>query len=172
MAQPVQEAAMSAEDEGRIELMRQLKAAAQLQQSWLTQVWQVERGIHPAAMYLLSDLSKHGEARPSELAKRRMVDISVISRQLSQLSASGLIVRRPAPEDGRASLIQVSEQGLQELARWRGHYLDFMGHALGGWDEARISRLTDLLSAMNEDLRGALGPQANCQPSSGNPSTT
>jgi DNA-binding MarR family transcriptional regulator len=158
---------MSAEDEGRIELMRQLKEAAQLQQAYLTQVWQVERGMHPAATYLLSDLAKHGEARPSELAKRRMVDISVISRQLSQLSASGLIVRRPAPEDGRASLIQVSERGLEELARWRVQYLGFMSRALGGWDEARISQLTELLSAMNEDLRGTLGPQANCQPDSG-----
>jgi DNA-binding MarR family transcriptional regulator len=158
---------MSAEDDSRIELMRQLKAASQLQQTWLTQIWQAERGMHPAAAYLLSDLAKHGEARPSELAKRRMVDISVISRQISQLSESGLIDRRPAPEDGRASLVQVSEKGREELARWRGRYLEFMGRALDGWDEARISQLTELLSAMNEDLRGALGPQANCQSPAG-----
>jgi DNA-binding MarR family transcriptional regulator len=158
---------MSVEDDGRIELMRQLKAAAHLQQAWLTQLWQADRGLHPAAAYLLSDLAQHGEARPSELAKRRMVDISVISRQLSQLSAAGLIVRRPAPEDGRASLIQVSEQGREELGRWRAHYLEFMGRALNGWDEERISQLSGLLSQMNNDVRGALGPQVNCQPSRG-----
>ncbi|HEV7976789.1 MarR family winged helix-turn-helix transcriptional regulator [Amycolatopsis sp.] len=154
---------MSAEDDSRIELMRQLKAASQLQQAGLTQIWQAERGMHPAAVHLLSDLAKHGEARPSELAKRRMVDISVVSRQISQLSESGLINRRPAPEDGRASLVQVSEKGREELARWRARYLEFMGHALDDWDEARLSQLIELLSAMNDDLRDTLGPQANCQ---------
>jgi DNA-binding MarR family transcriptional regulator len=158
---------MSAEDDSRIELMRQLKAASQLQQAGLAQIWQAERGMHPAAAHLLSDLAKHGEARPSELAKRRMVDISVVSRQISQLSESGLINRRPAPEDGRASLVQVSEKGREELARWRARYLEFMGHALDDWDEARLSQLIELLSAMNEDLRDTLGPQANCQSPAG-----
>jgi DNA-binding MarR family transcriptional regulator len=153
---------MSLKDEGRLELMRQLKAAAQLQQAWLTQISQSERGLHPAAAMLLSDLAKHGEARLSELAKWRMVDISVISRQIAQLSAAGLINRRPAPEDGRASLVQVSEQGRAELARWRTRYLEFMASALEDWDEDRIARLSGLLSAMNEDLRGALGPVVNC----------
>lgn len=153
---------MSLKDEGRLELMRQLKAAAQLQQAWLTQISQSERGLHPAAAILLSDLAKHGEARPSELAKRRMVDISVISRQVAQLSAAGLIDRRPAPEDGRASLVQASEQGRAELERWRTRYLEFMGSALADWDEDRIAQLTGLLSAMNDDLRGALGTQLNC----------
>jgi DNA-binding MarR family transcriptional regulator len=153
---------MNSKDEGRLELMRQLRAAAQLQQAWLTQVWHFEPGIHPAAAMLLSDLAKHGEARPSELAKRRMVDLSVISRQVAQLSAAGLIERRPAPEDGRASLIRVSGRGQEVLARWWARYLDFMAGALDGWDEARIGELTGLLSAMNEDLRDALGPQVVC----------
>jgi DNA-binding MarR family transcriptional regulator len=154
---------MNSKDEGRLELMRQLKAAAQLQQAWVTQVWHFERGIHPAAAMLLSDLVKHGEARPSELAKHRMVDLSVISRQVAQLSAAGLIERRPAPEDGRASLIRVSRRGQEEVARWRARYLDFMAGALDGWDEARIGELTGLLSAMNEDLRDALGPRVVCE---------
>jgi DNA-binding MarR family transcriptional regulator len=150
---------MNSKDEGRLELMRQLRAAAQLQQTWVTQVWHLEGGMHPAAAMLLSDLAKHGEARPSELAKRRMVDLSVISRQVAQLSGAGLVERRPAPEDGRASLIRVSRLGREELARWQARYLDFMAAALDGWDEARIGELTSLLSAMNDDLRDAVGPQ-------------
>jgi len=153
---------MNLKDEARIELMRQLKAAAQLQQAWVTQISQSERGLHPAAAMLLSDLAKYGEARPSELAKRRMVDISVVSRQVAQLAAAGLIDRRPAPEDGRASLVQVSERGHEELGRWRTRYLEFMGTALDGWEEERIVELTGLLATMNEDLRGALDAQPQC----------
>jgi DNA-binding MarR family transcriptional regulator len=96
------------DDDVRVELMRELKTASQLQHAWIMQAWQSEPGLHPAAAMLLSDLAKNGEARPSELAKRRFVDLSVVSRQITQLSAAGLVDRRPAPEDGRASLVSVS----------------------------------------------------------------
>src|SRR6266496_236728 len=130
------EGPMSSEatDDVRVELMRELKTAAQLQHAWTMQAWQDEPGLHPAAAMLLSDLHKHGETRLSELAKRRIVDLSVVSRQVAQLSAAGLVDRRPAPEDGRASLVSVSEKGQAELARWRVNYLRFMSEALGGWD--------------------------------------
>lgn len=148
------------DDDVRVELMRQLKTAAQLQHAWIMQAWQDEPGLHPAAAMLLSDLAKNGEARPSELAKRRFVDLSVVSRQIAQLSAAGLIDRRPAPEDGRASLVSVSEKGRAELVRWRGNYLEFMEKALGGWDDERVTDLTGRLAEMNADLRRALGSTA------------
>src|SRR3954462_7519888 len=114
------------DDDVRVELMRELKTASQLQHAWIMQAWQSEPGLHPAAAMLLSDLAKNGEARPSELAKRRFVDLSVVSGQVPRLSAPGLVDRRPAPEDGRASLVSVSEKGRAELVRWRANYLEFM----------------------------------------------
>ena len=147
-------------DDVRVELMRELKTAAQLQHAWTLQAWEDEPGLHPAAAMLLSELARGGEARPSELAKRRFVDLSVVSRQISQLSAAGLVDRRPAPEDGRASLVSASEKGRAELARWRANYLEFMEKALGGWDDERVTALTGRLAEMNADLRRALGSAA------------
>jgi DNA-binding MarR family transcriptional regulator len=144
----------------RVELMRELKTASQLQHAYVMQAWQDEPGLHPAAAMLLSDLAKNGEARPSELAKRRFVDLSVVSRQITQLAAAGLVDRRPAPEDGRASLVSVSEKGRAELAHWRTNYLEFMEQALGGWDDERVTDLTGRLAEMNADLRRALGSTA------------
>lgn len=148
------------DDDVRVELMRELKTASQLQHAWVMQAWQDQPGLHPAAAMLLSDLAKNGEARPSELAKRRFVDLSVVSRQITQLSAAGLVDRRPAPEDGRASLVSVSEKGRAELARWRANYLEFMETALGGWDDERVTDLIGRLAEMNADLRRALGSAA------------
>jgi DNA-binding MarR family transcriptional regulator len=148
------------EDDVRVELMRELKTASQLQHAWIMQAWQDAPGLHPAAAMLLSDLAKNGEARPSELAKRRFVDLSVVSRQITQLSAAGLIDRRPAPEDGRATLVSVSEKGRAELADWRTNYLEFMEQALGGWDDERVTDLTGRLAEMNVALRRALGSAA------------
>ncbi|ANN14397.1 MarR family transcriptional regulator [Amycolatopsis orientalis] len=147
---------MSSADDARVDLMRELKAASQLQHAWIMQAWQDDPGLHPAAAMLLSDLAKHGEARPSELAKRRFVDLSVVSRQLSQLSAAGMIDRRPAPEDGRASIISLSERGRAELDRRRAGYLDFMERALGDWTEEKVVDLTTRLAEMNKDIRAVL----------------
>ena len=148
------------DDDVRVELMRELKTAAQLQHAWIMQTWQEQPGLHPAAAMLLSDLAKSGEARPSELAKRRFVDLSVVSRQIAQLSAAGLVDRRPAPEDGRASLVSVSEKGRAELTRWRAQYVAFMKKALGGGGDERVTDLTGRLVEMNTDLRRALGSPA------------
>ncbi|GAA3533367.1 MarR family winged helix-turn-helix transcriptional regulator [Amycolatopsis ultiminotia] len=153
---------MSSADDVRLELLRELRSSAQLQHLWVMQAWQEEPGLHPAAGMLLSDLAKHGEARPSELAKRRLVDLSVISRQITQLQAAGLIDRRPAPEDGRASLISASEKGHAELERWRVGYLAFFEKALGGWDEGRLADLTSRLADLNADLRATIGAPENC----------
>ncbi len=144
-------------DDVRVELMRELKTAAQLQHAWTMQAWQDQPGLHPAAVMLLSDLAKHGEARLSELAKRRYVDLSVVSRQVAQLSAAGLVDRRPAPEDGRASLVSVSPKGREQLDHWRANFLKFMNEALGDWDDERVADLAGRLAGMNADLRRALG---------------
>lgn len=149
---------MSLSENAGIELLHQLRVASQLQHAWTTASWQHGRtGLHPAAAMVLSDLANHGESRPSELAKRKMVDVSVISRQIAQLVGAGLVDRRPAPEDGRAALVTLSEQGRVELKRWRENYLEFVRAALGDWSEEEVVDLTGRLTAMNEALRKTIG---------------
>jgi DNA-binding MarR family transcriptional regulator len=143
---------MGASDEASLELVRELHTAGQLRHAWTTQAWPWEE-LHPAAAMLLSDLATHGECRPSELAKRKMVDISVVSRQIGQLTAAGLVDRRPAPEDGRAALVSVSEQGQTELKRVREAYLHFMSAALKDWTQEDIATLAAAIRSMNEALR-------------------
>ncbi|HET6502379.1 MAG TPA: MarR family transcriptional regulator [Amycolatopsis sp.] len=151
---------MGASDEASLELARELHTAGQLRHAWTTQAWPWE-DLHPAAAMLLSELATHGECRPSELAKHKMVDISVISRQIAQLSAAGLVDRRPAPEDGRAALVSVSEQGQTELKRVREAYLHFMSTALKDWTHEDVATLAATLRSMNEALREHLNGDAS-----------
>ncbi|GAA5161985.1 MULTISPECIES: MarR family winged helix-turn-helix transcriptional regulator [Amycolatopsis] len=149
---------MSLSEQAGIELLQQLRMAGQLQHAWGTASWQRDQpGLHPAAAMLLGDLALHGESRPSELAKRKMVDVSVISRQIAQLVAAGLVERRPAPEDGRAALVSLSEQGMTELKRWREKHLEFFRTALADWSEEEVVALSERLAAMNDALRKAVG---------------
>ncbi|WP_116050128.1 MarR family winged helix-turn-helix transcriptional regulator [Amycolatopsis palatopharyngis] len=155
---------MNAADEASLELIRQLRTSGQLQHAWTAQLWQADIGPHPAAAALLAELHRCGEIRPSELARRRMIDLSVVSRQITQLTGAGLVERRPAPEDGRAALVRVSERGEQELARWRRLHLDLFRRALDGWAEQDVRALAERLGAVNADLRAVLAGREDPQP--------
>lgn len=147
-------------DEACVDLMRQLRTSSRLTHAWSTQIWQQEQGPHPAAVMLLSEIEQRGESRLSELAKYRMVGLPVISRQVAELAAAGLIERRPEPTDGRASLVKVSEEGARQLAHWRQLHLGFLRSALAEWDERELRVLTEHLRAVNEDLRAAVDASA------------
>lgn len=60
---------------------------------------------------------RDGEHRLGEIADRRGVDQSVVSRQIGELQARGLVCRRPDPSDGRAQLVRLTAAGEQLLAR-------------------------------------------------------
>ena len=75
---------------------------------------------HPVASALpdleLALLLGEGELRLEELAARRGVCQSVVSRQVGELEARGLVVRRRDPADRRAGLIQLTAAGRELLA--------------------------------------------------------
>lgn len=146
---------MTPDDEASLELLRQLRLAGQLQHAWMNQASRLLQ-VHPAAAMLLADLGTLGECRLSDLAKRRMVDISVVSRQVSQLTSAGLVDRRPAPKDGRAALVRLSERGHAELKRLRESYLDLVRAALSDWAEGDIVSLAKSIGSMNDALRNQM----------------
>ncbi|PXY34635.1 MarR family transcriptional regulator [Prauserella sp. PE36] len=154
---------MNPSDEVCVDLMRQIRTSSQLHQAWVMQLWQTGDGPHPAAVMLLSEIDRQGELRLSELAKLRMVDISVVSRQIGQLASFDLVERRPSPEDGRVTLVKVSEKGQRHLERWRRLHVDFVRNALAGWDESELEDLAHRLRAVNDDLRAMVSAQARNQ---------
>ncbi len=59
----------------------------------------------------LAGLLAQGERRLGELATQRGVCQSVVSRQVGELEARGLVVRRPDPADRRAGLVSLTPTG-------------------------------------------------------------
>jgi DNA-binding MarR family transcriptional regulator len=55
--------------------------------------------------------------RMSDLAERVMLSPSGLTRLVDRLVARGLVHRRPDPEDGRAALASVSDEGLRVIRR-------------------------------------------------------
>ena len=104
---------------------------------------------------LLQPLERDGDQRCSALAARAGIDVSVASRQIAVLERSGHVERRPDPDDGRASLLSITEAGADALVATRALRSDWALGALAGWDEGDARTLTELLDRLVADLETA-----------------
>lgn len=145
---------MSPTRESCIDVLRQLQAMFQLKHVITTRVWEEDtHDLHPAAVSLLAELARCGECRVSDLAHARLVDASVVSRQIAQLDRAGLVERRAAAHDGRAQLISVTAKGHALLDGWRKTQIDLVQQALADWPDEDVQALVRRFDLFNEDLR-------------------
>jgi DNA-binding MarR family transcriptional regulator len=92
-----------------------------------------------------------------ELAVRAGLDPSTVSRAVAALVANGLVERRADPDDGRASILVVTERGHAELAGARDWYDRLLRRALADWHPGEVEALTTALGRLTTDVEGALG---------------
>ena len=141
-----------------IALLRQIRTLVGLQHVGAQRTWRDQPELQQGAGKLLAELAHCGEARISDLAERRMVDASVISRQVAQLQKLGYVARHKAESDARVSLLTVTPSGQEALDRWREHQVELLRAALQGWDVDRMHAATKMLEEINADFRSALDP--------------
>ena len=109
-------------------------------------------GLEWAAFGVLSQLTRCGAKRQSDLAELSLLDPSTVSRHVGQLVRQRLVERRPDPEDGRAVQLVATEQGQAVVAETTSQRNTVFLSALQGWDAADLRTLTELLSRFNDDL--------------------
>jgi DNA-binding MarR family transcriptional regulator len=102
------------------------------------------------ALMVLGTLSACGPARLSTLAERTGFDASHVSRQVADLQKAGLLEREPDPEDGRASLLEATESGLQLMQRLSAGRRKRIEQLLDGWTDHDVRELGRLLGRLNQ----------------------
>jgi DNA-binding MarR family transcriptional regulator len=108
---------------------------------------------HPPACLQALGLIGRGEAnRVSDIADALRIDLSVASRQVGVLEASGWVTRATDPADGRARRLEATESGravlADTLARMAGAYTG----VLEGWSEEELRSLHATLARLREDF--------------------
>ena len=103
--------------------------------------WDGREGLSRSALSALAVVAKFGPLRPGELAAREGVDPASISRTLRALFDAGLARRGRDGNDGRATLVELTEAGQQRFEQMRE-------------DTTRF--LLDSLVALTDDERAAL----------------
>lgn len=111
------------------------------------------RNMHSTlALLQLADLLDEGELRLGEIAERRGVDQSVVSRQVGEMQAHALVCRRPDPADGRASLVRLTPAGHELLDQARCVKRDLMRGALSRSPVGDVRTTARLIRALAAEV--------------------
>ncbi|PHQ49241.1 MarR family transcriptional regulator [Streptomyces cinnamoneus] len=111
---------------------------------------EVHPDLEPAAYGLLVRLVDAGQQRATDLAAYFGVGKATMSRQLRALGELGLVTRDPDPADGRASLIQLTDEGRARFTRVRDARRAQYMSKLADWDPTEVAELARLLHQLNE----------------------
>ena len=106
-------------------------------------------GAEFSALMLLFPLRHLGPMRVTDLAEVKGADPSTISRQAAQLVKAGLARREADPDDGRASRLAVTEQGLAACGQLHDSRNALISTALRDWPVERVREFTDLFHEFN-----------------------
>lgn len=107
-----------------------------------------------ATFHVLVQLaSGDGPQRSGDIAEALCTDPSTVSRRVAALVKQGLIERRADPDDGRASLLAVTEDGHAALEQSRLHKARQVGAALATWPIEKRRALVALLADFSTDYQ-------------------
>jgi DNA-binding MarR family transcriptional regulator len=124
-------------------------------------------GIRPEDAALYSVLDRHGPLTPSALADRLGIGPSTLTYRLKALEAAGILARRPNPDDGRSSLVELSPDG-----RGRWHVIMPTFAEVLRRAERRVELPQDEVVAALEAVAGAIDAELEAgEPQSGRAST-
>ena len=112
---------------------RALRASVRTDISW--------EALPMAQVELLQTLAEGSGTRVGDLAGRLHLAPSTVSGLISQMLGSGLIRRDTDPEDRRAAVVLLTDEGRKQLA---------------SWEVANQRRVADALSRLSRDERAAI----------------
>ena len=109
----------------------------------------VHPDLEPAAYGLMMRLNNAGPQRATDLAAFFGVGKATMSRQLRAMEGLGLVSRAPDPGDGRASLVELTDEGRARFTVVRKARRERYVAQLSAWDRGEIGELARLLHRFN-----------------------
>jgi DNA-binding MarR family transcriptional regulator len=108
-------------------------------------------GVDRSAIVLLKNLVALGPVRLGTLAEAVHSDPSTVSRQIAALVKEGLVARNADPDDGRASLLAPTADGLAVLERQRARFAVSLAQMVRHWDPVDLDTFIELFERFIAD---------------------
>jgi len=105
-----------------------------------------------ARAFLLGHVDRLAPVRATEVADCTALDLSTVSRHLRGLEDAGLLVRSPDPDDRRASLLSVTDEGRAFVADAVRARTALLAAATADWPAADVAALSALMTRLAHDL--------------------
>jgi DNA-binding MarR family transcriptional regulator len=114
----------------------------------------VETGLSPARLSVLSVLVFGGASTPSELAAAEQVRLPTISALVRGLEEDGLVRRAPDPDDRRAVRLSATAKGRRILQRGRERRLDNLEELLEPLSREELRTLAEASEILERSISG------------------
>lgn len=101
---------------------------------------------------LLWTLYVHGALRQNQLAEKLCISESALSRQIAVLAADGLIERARCEDDGRVSLVQISEAGREWMNTALEHRVDEYAPKFADWSEEQTREVLETIARLRQAI--------------------
>lgn len=108
-----------------------------------------------SAHVLLKCLHAEGPMRAGAVAECLRSDPSTVSRQVAALVKDGLLERRSDPDDGRASLLVLTERADAVLADHDEIRINYFAEMLDGWSTEDVTQFAALLRRFTDAYESA-----------------
>ncbi len=108
--------------------------------------------LSPVAYSMLMALNDTGTSRASDLVEMFSIDKGAVSRQVQTLLELGLIERSPDPDDRRALILAITDEGRRRLAKISAARREQVGARLHDWSEQELRSFVSSLARYNAAL--------------------
>ena len=112
----------------------------------------VHPDLSPVAYSMLMALNDSGPRRASDLVDIFSIDKGAVSRQVGALLDLGLIERSPDPEDRRAAILAITEEGRRRLDTVADLRRREVLERLSGWSDEDLQAFVDVMARYNNAL--------------------
>ena len=111
--------------------------------------------IDKAGVALLFKLERHGDSplRVTDLADLLGVDPPTVTRKVQHLERLGFVTRGADAEDGRATRIQLTQDGRDTLDRVLKAHREFLARLFEQWSEKELSTFASMLGRFSQTVR-------------------
>ncbi len=108
--------------------------------------------LQPSSYLMLAYVAENGPVRASVMADLFTLDKGAVSRQVTHLLQLGLLEGSKDPDDGRATLLEVSDDAVRRLADIKAHRRKLIDEQLGDWSDAELEDFVARLGRYNQAL--------------------
>jgi DNA-binding MarR family transcriptional regulator len=112
----------------------------------------VHPDLSPVAYSMLVALHDSGPRRASDLVGQFSIDKGAVSRQVQALLELEMIERTPDPEDRRAAILAITEEGERRLKKIMHTRREELRERLAGWETDDLDDFVTALGRYNASL--------------------